>query len=349
MHTTNQRMMLAQRLSGQNIVIPDMRPTMSHWPCRKHKDYEVVKEAIESRFALPTSGQSQKAIADADPALLAARWWPTVSTKSYRVMTDLVIWFGIWDDAIEKLADTAAAESLRVSTKDFIRTAFGLAEDNEATSTGNPLIDSFQSIAAEVCEFYDRDQRKILLSHFDRYIDATRLEADVERGSDIPILKEYWEVRTLTSGMGTLLGLSEYALQVQLPRGFVNSEAYSTLWVATVVINSIINDLLSLKKELKAQSVINSVAILFHQYNDLDIAVEMSLDHARQLVALFDKTADITLSSTDMFDAHELDAIAQVINLMRTVNTGNLEWSLGAKRYGVAQHLMDDGTIELIL
>lgn len=51
----------------------------------------------------------------------------------------------------------------------------------------------------------------------------------------------------------------------------------------------------------------------------------MSLEHVKQLVALFDRTADEVLSST-MFDAHELDSIAQVIDLMRTVNTGNLEW-----------------------
>ncbi|KAI1755150.1 isoprenoid synthase domain-containing protein [Xylaria castorea] len=359
MHTVDQRMLLARRLSGQTLVIPDMRPIMSHWPCGKHEDYEVVKEAVDKRFALYFMGsaqdttkryKNQKAIADADPALLAARWWPTVSTKSYRVMTDLVIWFGLWDDVIEKLADdTAAAESLRVSTKGFIRATFGLAEDNEVASTANPLVYSFQPIAAEACSFYNQDQRRTLLGHFDQYIDATRLEAEAERSSDIPGLKEYWEMRILTSGMGTLLCLSEYALQVQLPPSFVQSEAYSTLWVTAVVINSIVNDLLSLKKEMEAQSVINSVAILFHQYNDLDVAVEMSLDHTRQLVALFDRTVDNILSSTDVFDACELDAIAQVIDLMRTVNTGNLEWSLRAKRYGVAQYMTEEGTIELVL
>ncbi|KAI0196127.1 isoprenoid synthase domain-containing protein [Xylaria flabelliformis] len=343
-------MLLAQRLSGQNLVIPDMRPLMSHWPCGKHEDYEVVKRAIDKRFAHFAGRKNQKAIADADPALLAARWWPTISTKSYRVMTDLVIWFGLWDDVIEKLADdTTAAESLRVSTKDFIRVTFGLAEDSEATSIANPLISGFQPIAAEACSFYSMDQRRLLLEHFDQYIDATRLEAEAERSDDIPSLEEYWNVRILTSGMGTLLGLSEYALQVQLPTGFVRSEAYHTLWVTAIVINSIVNDLLSLKKEMEAQSVINSVAILFHRYNDLEVAVEMSLDYMRQQVAVFDRTADDILSSTDMFDDCELDAIAQAIDLMRTVNTGNLEWSLRAKRYGVAQHMTEEGTIELVL
>ncbi|KAI1430147.1 isoprenoid synthase domain-containing protein [Xylaria sp. FL1777] len=350
MDTVNQRMLLAQRLSGQKLVIPDMRPLLSHWPSGQHAEYEVIKAAVDKRFAMLASEKNRKAISDADPALLAARWWPTASIRSYRVMTDLVIWFGLWDDVIEKLGeDPAAAESLRVSTKDFVRSALTSPKGSNTAATGNPLIQSFQPIATEACAFYNQDQRRILLEHFDRYFDATRLEAEAERSSEIPGLKEYWEVRILTSGMGTLLGLSEYALQVQLPPSFVQSEAYSTLWVTTVVINSIVNDLLSLKKEMKAQSVLNSVAILFNQYDDLDVAVQMSLDHTRQLVALFDRTADDVLSSSNMFDACELDAISQVIDLMRTVNTGNLEWSLQAKRYGVAQHMTDNGTIEVIL
>lgn len=80
-----------------------------------------------------------------------------IPRKSYRVMTDLVIWFGLWDDMIERLADdTAAAESLRVSTKDFIRTALGLADGKKATTTVHPLIQSFQPIAAEACTFYSK-------------------------------------------------------------------------------------------------------------------------------------------------------------------------------------------------
>ncbi|KAI1351439.1 isoprenoid synthase domain-containing protein [Xylaria sp. FL0043] len=350
MHTANQKMQLAQRLSGQKLVIPDIRPLLSHWPSGQHEEYNIVKSAVNKRFAMLASEKHRKAISDADPALLAARWWPMASTRSYRVMTDLVIWFGLWDDVIEKLADDpVAAESLRVSTKDFIRSALGSDDESNTAATTNPLIQSFQPIAAEACEFYNQDQRSILLEHFDRYFDATRLEAEAELSSEIPGLKEYWEVRILTSGMGTLLGLSEYALQVHLPPSFVQSEAYSTLWVTTVVINSIINDLLSLKKEMKAQSVVNSVAILFHQHNDLDVAVELSLDHTRQLIALFDRTAEDVLSSTDTYDGSELDAISQVIDLMRTVNTGNLDWSLQARRYGVAQYMTEDGTIEVIL
>lgn len=49
----------------------------------------------------------------------------------------------------------------------------------------------------------------------------------------------------------------------------------------------------------------------------------MSLDHIRQLVALFDRTADHVLFS---FSGRDLDAVTKVVDLMRTVNTGNLEW-----------------------
>jgi hypothetical protein len=75
------------------------------------------------------------------------RWWPTAST----------IWFGLWDDMIENL-DADAAETLRVATKDFIRQALGLAEEEEddENMTTNPMIRSFQPIAAEACAFYNQ-------------------------------------------------------------------------------------------------------------------------------------------------------------------------------------------------
>ncbi|KAI1259784.1 terpenoid synthase [Xylariaceae sp. FL1019] len=349
MHILNERQYLAQRLSGQRLSIPDIRPIMAHWPSGEHEDYQLVKTAVDKRFSRVASEEARKAINDADPALLAARWWPTASTKDYRIMTDLVIWFGMWDDFVEKLGDdTTAAEDLRIATKDFVQCSFGLANEDSVSDQTNPLILSFQPIADQVCAFYDMDQRRILLGHFDQYIDATRLEEQAERSTTIPTLKEYWEVRILTSGMGTLLGLSELAVQAHLPVDFVQSEAYSTLWVTTVVINSIINDLLSLKKEMKAKSVLSSVAILFHQYGNLDTAVDMSLEHTRQLVELFDRTADDVLSDPEL-GAKDRDAISKIVDLMRTVNTGNLSWSLQAKRYGVAEYIKECGDIELVL
>jgi hypothetical protein len=57
-----------------------------------------------------------------------------------------------------------------------------------------------------------KEQRQELLKHFDQYIDSTLLEAEFEKSESVPSLERYWEVRTLTSGMGTLLGMSEYVL-----------------------------------------------------------------------------------------------------------------------------------------
>jgi len=77
-------------------------------------------------------------------------------------MTDLTIWFGLWDDVIEKMADDhAAAENFRVTTKDFIRRALGLSKGDadaaipDNNNKINPLIQSFQPIAAEACASYN--------------------------------------------------------------------------------------------------------------------------------------------------------------------------------------------------
>lgn len=99
----------------------------------------------------------------------------------------------------------------------------------------------------------------------------------------------------------------------------------------------------------------------------------MTLAHLRILVDEFDRTANTILSKFPL-DADEADAISKVIDALRMVNTGNLEWrcvhcsplapsitslfrlrcvnsplSLQTNRYGVGQFMTNTGQIELVL
>ncbi|KAK9418128.1 putative F-box domain-containing protein [Seiridium unicorne] len=317
--------LLANRLKGQKLVIPDLKPIFSHWPSGQNGHYTRMKDVVQKKVALIFPGaKDQKSVEDADPALLAARWWPTSTWERYQVMTDLTIWFGAWDEYIERLEDPGAAKHFRLATKDFVAQSFGLADEVPMHLPTNRLIRSFEGIAEKIREAYDVEQRGQLLRHFDQYIDATRIEIELEKSETVPSLERYWEVRTLTSGMGTLLGI--FALQVKLPMHVITSAAYETLWLSTVVINSVVNDLISLRKEMRAGSVLSSVAILFHESNDLDLAVQLSVDYIRQHVELYDRTAEILLCSVSN-DAGTYEAVSKVIDLFRMVNTGNLEWS----------------------
>ncbi|XXG98202.1 hypothetical protein Hte_004523 [Hypoxylon texense] len=353
MHSHSEKELVSKRLKGQKLVIPDMRPIFAHWPSGRNENYQAMKDIVDKRLADQSiKEEARKAFSDMNPALLAAAWWPTASMKRYQVMVDLIIWFGYWDDLIENLApDPTAAEGLRAATKVLVCQSLGLAgpDDGEDVTISNPLIHGFQSIAKEICAVYDEEQRRTLLEHFDQYIDSTRLEAEADRSDKLPSLKRYWEVRTLTSGMGALLGFTEFAVQAKLPTSFVRSAAYETLWVTTIVINSIVNDLISFKKEMKAGSVLSSVAILYHVVDNLDAAVQMSLAHLRILVDEFDRTANAVLARSPLLGPAEIDAVSRVVDALRMVNTGNLEWSLQSERYGVGQFVTAAGQIELVL
>jgi hypothetical protein len=145
-------------------------------------------------------------------------------------MTDLTIWFGIWDDYVERLEDPEEAEDFRSATKIYVAQSFGLTEHGSKSMPLHPLIRNFGEIAEKIRGAYDigepstlfllyrfehekltstKEQRVELLRHFDQYIDATRIETEFEKSESVPSLERYWEVRTLTSGMGTLLGMSE--------------------------------------------------------------------------------------------------------------------------------------------
>ena len=89
-------------------------------------------------------------------------------------MTDLVIWFGVWDDAIEQLgSDTDAAERLRAETKGLVRQALCFDQEERAgdahllkggadgaLSHSSPLVKRFEGIAKEVRAFLDEGNEK---------------------------------------------------------------------------------------------------------------------------------------------------------------------------------------------
>ncbi|KAI5865168.1 terpenoid synthase [Durotheca rogersii] len=351
MASFGEKAILAKKLKGQRLVIPDMRPIFAHWPRGLHENYQVVKDVLDKQFAAEDMPENVRTgLKNLDPTMVAASWWPGATADRFRVLADVITWFINWDDFIEDLAaDPAAAEEARTSTKAVVRQALGLGrKDEPEVHTANRIISSFQEVAAHICAAYDQEQRETLLEHFVKYIDATQLEAEADRSESLPTLKRYWEVRVLTSGMGPMLGLTEYAESVKLPSRVVHSEAYKSLCVTTIVINSIVNDLVSFKKEMKAGSVLSSVAILYQQVNSLDAAVQMSLAHLRQLLDDFDHTAESILSSPTL-DAADVGPVSKAINSLRLMNAGNVEWSLTVKRYDVARFIQSDGRIELVL
>ncbi|KAI1807197.1 terpenoid synthase [Daldinia bambusicola] len=327
MSNSSEKELVAQRLKGQWLVIPDIRPIFAHWPSEVNEHYQTMKEIMDRQLAeQPMKNEARNAFVKMNPSLLAARWWPRASEDDYQVLIDLIIFFGYWDDLSESLvADPTAAENLRSATKVLGRQAFGFASPEEEVAISDPLILDFRRIGKKICAVYDEEQRKTFLGHFERYIDSTVLEAEADLSTTLPSLKRYWEVRILTSGMGILLGVTEFATGVKLPTSVVTSAAYSTLWTTTVVINSIVNDLISFKKEMKAGSVLSSVAILYSQVDNLDAAVQMSLAHLKILVDEFDRTADMLLTKFPL-SPEEIEPVSKVIDTLRMVNTGNLYW-----------------------
>ncbi|KAI1660872.1 terpenoid synthase [Daldinia decipiens] len=346
MQNYSEKELVAKRLKGQLLVIPDMRPIFSHWPSEQNEHYHTVKVIIDKQIAeQPMEDEARTAFYNMNPSLIAARWWPRSSEENYRVLVDLIIWFAYWDDLSESLAaDPSTAENLRNATKILGRQSLGLATSEEDIDISNPLILDFRRIGGKIGAAYDEEQRKTFLAHFEKYIDSTRLEGEADLSETLPSLKRYWEVRILTSGMGILLGVTEFAAEVKLPRHIVSSAAYDSLWTTTVVISSIVNDLVSFKK----RCVLSSVAILYEQVGNLDAAVQMSVAHLKILVDEFDRTANMLLSKFHL-SSEEIESVSKVIDTLRTANTGTLEWSLQAKRYGVCDSITQTGQIEVVL
>ena len=92
--------------------------------------------------------------------------------RQYRVMADLVIWFGSWDDAIEQLgSDEDAASRLRAETKALVHQALCPSQEetredtrlqeestDSALAHSSPLVQRFKGIAKEARGFLDEGE-----------------------------------------------------------------------------------------------------------------------------------------------------------------------------------------------
>lgn len=47
-----ERVMLAKRLTGQKLIIPDLLPIFAHWPSRQNEGYAPMKRSVGKKLSM---------------------------------------------------------------------------------------------------------------------------------------------------------------------------------------------------------------------------------------------------------------------------------------------------------
>lgn len=216
--------------------------------------------------------------------------------------------------------DFEAAERWRGRTVGVIRGSLGVGEKGD----GDAVSEVFEEFAARFTGEVSVIQRQTLFDELRFFIDCCAIEQKLRLEKTIPDYDSYIPFRIGTVAGRTLCSLVEYATQEALPASIAASPLRSELWDQVSILLSLTNDLLSLKKELHSECVINAVAALMAPERGLGDAVGEVEEKLRRAVGDFDRAADGLVRLVG--DEGERGVVVRYVDGCRAVVTGTLEF-----------------------
>ncbi|CAM1500430.1 Fc.00g095920.m01.CDS01 [Cosmosporella sp. VM-42] len=206
----------------------------------------------------------------------------------------------------------------------------------------------FKEFGKEVCTIFNRDQRQRFYEQIEIFAKCTEIEQAERLAGHMPSREHYMEVRLGTTADFIYCCLEELAVETALPSNIMDSAAMRKCWDECNICIIIINDILSLKKEIVTDCVINLVPILQCEGKSLQQVIQDLIADLQDSRDRFDHFAS-ELNSFVSGEEPLAAALHKYLNGLRTNVTGTADYSFYSKRYGITQYLKEDGTLDLTL
>ncbi|KAF3047863.1 terpene cyclase [Didymella keratinophila] len=288
-----------------------------------------------------------------DFALFGATLWPCASFDSLKIITYLVIWLFLWDDQFDDVqgsmyADSHAAQMYREQTIAFLRYALGI--DVERPNVQNKIIVSFEAIGVAVRKHYTPEKCQMFLKELVYYIQMVEQEQRLRLSGTVASLEEFWHYRLGTSAATVILAVNELSWEGgNLPISFYVEKDVEQLYYYTNTIISALNDILSVKKEIKQEAIDSLIPIIFYETGDIQVATSRVVAFMKNEIRKMDDTAArLTLKYSNAEPALQ-EQVRLFIESCKYLATGTLVWSSCSKRYGVDKAEAGSGDIIMTL
>ncbi|KAF7545875.1 hypothetical protein G7Z17_g8834 [Cylindrodendrum hubeiense] len=320
-------------LKGQTLRVPDLTAFFRGWlPAEIHQSYAAIVPVVDG--IIDHMAASHPLIARRkrdDIAKLVSMWYPRAADRDIlETLALYAVWLICWDDAVDEgegdlAEDFEGAERWRGQTLEVVRNALGI-DGTDAEKDAEKDADAINAVFRKFGDRYSQtapvEQRRRLYKEIRFFITSCSVEQKLRLEKRIPDYDSYMDFRLGTVAIATLCSLVEYANQEQLPDAVAAAPQVRELWTQVTIMGTLINDILSLKKELRTDCIINVVTSLLTPEKGLDEVVgelEGKLRHA-----------------VDVFD----NASRELLELV-----SNDEQRL----YNISKLLKDDGSLEIVL
>ncbi|KAJ6597498.1 isoprenoid synthase domain-containing protein [Mycena vulgaris] len=343
-----------QTLRGQTLRFPNLDLPMKDWPKGVSPHYEDLRNVqhIELKKIMGGEGLAYDVRVSTDCPYLAATWFPDARWDGLRLASQVATFLFLFDDDTDNPQLTDLVHNLDAAKKyrEDGRKLFEryLADEpllkGSTQSALSPTLMSIVPIGETVAFRMTGEQRAPVLAEVNKYIDACEAEQLSELSGSPPTIDEYLKCRMPASATGFLLACLEYIVDIDLGDTIRNDEYVREIFDATVCIGAIMNDLFSLKKELRYPFYNNAVAVLYHEHQDLQTAVDETYKIILRSIGKLEVAATRAL---ERYPARRED-LTKWIDGCKSMSTGNIAWSLHIARYGLQVPNLD-GTTEIII
>ncbi|WBB67310.1 terpene synthase [Micromonospora sp. WMMD812] len=300
------------------------------FPARRHEGSDVVAgetTAWAESFGLIGSGHRLSRLRRADAAGLAGRAYPDGPLDRLRLLTDLISWLFVMDDACDEDGLGDAPTRLAPVVAALLDVLDRHGEATAAPADAGPLGAALHDLCRRVRA---RGHSPLLLRFVARlrdYLLALLWEAANREHRRAPGVAEYVQMRRHTGGVHPSFALTDLALD-GLPGAALRSDP-ALLAVDTLAADLVCwcNDVFSYGKERAAPDGHNLVTV---------IARESGRDEAGALRAAADRFNDALaaylVAETDLLATGEA-ALRPVLAARRNWIRATYDWSLVAARY----------------
>lgn len=350
--TRDQRKTLLASLRGQTVRVPALKPLFAHWPTKTNEHVDRMREDVRQWLdSILPSGKTLNAFQASDLGLFGATWWPCAPFDRLRIVTYLATWLFVWDDEIDvsdgiMWNEFGAAQIYREQTIAYIRYSLGI--DAQCPNVQNHIILSFESIGSALREHYSLEKRHMFLKEMIFFMDMSEEEQRLRLSGSIASLDEFWRFRTGSSAVPVCLALNEFSWGgMNLPIEFHTDKDVRALLHHTNTLLAAINDLYSVKKEIKRDAIDSLIPIIFFQVHDIQTAVQQVVTLIENQIKAMDVVAELLSASYSNADPAIQHQVSQFIDGCKQYVTGGVTWSLKTNRYGLSR--FEDASGDVIM
>ncbi|KAF4469938.1 terpene synthase [Fusarium albosuccineum] len=322
-------------LRGQTLRIPNLKLLLKSWPpAQLHRHHAQLTPIVDG--AIDRMAATYPLIARRkgdDFASLAALWYPQASKPRIETLALYTTWLMCWDDAVDAnegdlAADFARAERWRSQTLDMIPDALKVDEKGRELSEdgGDPINSVFRQFGSRYCEAAPGDQRRRLHDEIQSFILSCATEQKLRLDRQIPEFDSYINLRIATVGGNMLCSLVPYATQEALPATPASAVYADHMWLQVSILLGLLNDMLSLKKELRTDCALNAVTTMMEPGTELDTVVARLVNMMKLAIQDFDDAGEKLLETAGS-DQELRGVVTRYIDGCRAVVTGTLEFT----------------------